>query len=175
MSIVRDVRLRVAVFLFAAIALGGAAFAWLTPAPGTADPAAATLHERELHRRFMQGVAMLHAKRYEYAVVAFDRAIELSPQLPEAHVNMGFALLGLERPADARGFFERAIALRKDQLNAYYGLGIALESLHDLAGAVGAMRTYVHLGKADDPHMRTAQAALWEWEAALANERRQSQ
>ena len=40
-----------------------------------------------------------------------------------------------------------------------------------MGGAVGAMRTYVHLTKPNDPYLRKAQAALWEWEAALARER----
>ncbi|MBI3069379.1 MAG: hypothetical protein HYY79_11040, partial [Betaproteobacteria bacterium] len=32
------------------------------------------------------------------------------------------------------------------------------------------MRTFVHLAKADDPYLRKAQAALWEWEEALARD-----
>ena len=50
--------------------------------------------------------------------------------------------------------------MRREQLNAYYGLAVALEALGDLAGAKGAMRTYVHLGKPDDPYVRKAEAAV---------------
>lgn len=125
----------------------------------TADSA-----RQEIHLRFKQGVVMLHAKQYEHAMTAFHRVLELDPAMPEAHVNMGFALIGLERYGAARDFFESAIALRKEQINAYYGLAVALDELHDRPGAIGAMRTFVHLSKPDDPYARKAQAALWEWE-----------
>lgn len=118
----------------------------------------------EVARRFEQAVVMLHARRHDHAVTALHRVLELAPEMPEAHVNMGFALLGLKRYPAARDFFESALALRAGQLNAYYGLAIALEELRDLAGARGAMRTYVHLAPPDDPFRRRAEAALWEWE-----------
>ena len=84
--------------------------------------------------------------------------------MPEAHANMGFALLGLGRPAQARDFFESAIELRREQMNAYYGLAVALEALTDVNGAIGAMPTYTHLAREDDPYLPKARAALWEWE-----------
>ena len=108
---------------------------------------------------------MLHARQHEHAITAFHRVLELDPAMPEAHVNMGFALIGLERYSAARDFFEGAIALRREQVNAYYGLAVALDGLGDRPAAIGAMRTFVHLSKADDPYQRKAQAALWEWEA----------
>lgn len=120
----------------------------------------------EVHQRFQQGVMMLHAKQHEHAAAAFHRVLALAPDMPEAHVNMGYALLGLKRHDAARQFFEGAIALRAQQLNAYYGLAVALEGLHDLPGAIGAMRSYAHLAKADDPYKRKAEAAIWEWQAA---------
>ena len=119
----------------------------------------------EVHQRFQQGVMMLHAKQHEHALTAFHRVIELVPDMPEAHVNMGYALLGLQRYDAARQFFEGAIALRTQQLNAYYGLAVALEGMRDLPGAIGAMRTYAHLAGPDDPYLRKAEAALWEWQA----------
>lgn len=160
----------------------GAAIAWL-PGPNavrTTVPAApqagdvaggAGPHAAEVHQRFFQGVAMLHAKQYEHAVTAFHRVLELEPAMPEAHANMGFALLGLQRYRAARDFFDSAAALRPQQVNAYFGLAVALEGMHDLAGALGSMRTYVHLARADDPYRRRAEAAVWEWQSALEQER----
>jgi Flp pilus assembly protein TadD len=137
------------------------------------DPAAhaRTARLAEIDDRFKQGVAMLHAGRHEHALVAFHRVLELSPRLPEAHVNLGYALLGLHRDAAARDFFQSAIELRPRQINAYYGLGIALDHLGDAAGALGAMRAYVHLAPPDTPQARKALAAIWEWESARANRR----
>jgi cytochrome c oxidase subunit I len=121
----------------------------------------------EIDRRFAEGVALLNAKQYEAAASAIHRVLELAPDMPEAHVNMGFAMIGMERYDMARDFFDTAINLRATQSNAYYGLAVALEGLKDLPGALGAMRSYVHLAKKDDSYTRKANAAIWEWEERL--------
>lgn len=128
---------------------------------------AADKRKQEVARRFSQGVALLNAKEYEAAASELHRVLELAPQLPEAHVNMGFAMIGVERFALARDFFNSAIDLNTQQVNAYYGLAVALEGLRDMRGALGAMRAYVHLSKADDAYLPKAQAAIWEWETEL--------
>lgn len=120
---------------------------------------------QEISARFQHAVIMLHAKEYDYAVTALRRVLELAPRMPEAHVNMGFALLGLRHPETARDFFLTAIELRPQQTNAYWGLAESLEALCDYPGAIGAMRTYVHLADREDPYLPRARAALWEWES----------
>ena len=122
---------------------------------------------QELRVRFDQAVLMLHAKQYEHAVAALQRVIALAPRLPEAHVNLGFAWLGLNDAVQAQRAFETAIDLRVDQANAYYGLAMALEQRGDLQAALGAMRSYLHLSRTDDTYRTRARAALWEWEARL--------
>jgi tetratricopeptide (TPR) repeat protein len=122
----------------------------------------------DIDTRFQQGVMMLHAKQYEHALTAFHRVLQLAPEMPEAYVNMGFALLGLQRYKEARDFFESATVLRRNQVNAYYGLAVALEGMGDLEGAIGAMQAYAHLAKEDDPFRLKAEGALWEWRETLA-------
>ena len=151
------------------VALAGGLFAaWPSSNAGAgSDAAAAPLASAgrlEVADRFRQGVVMLHARQHGHALTAFHRVLQLEPRMPEAHANMGFALLGLGRPAQARDFFESAIELRREQMNAYYGLAVALEALSDVNGAIGAMRTYTHLARDDDPYLPKARAALWEWE-----------
>ncbi|OYU81706.1 MAG: hypothetical protein CFE45_27790, partial [Burkholderiales bacterium PBB5] len=124
-------------------------------------------HEAELRRRFDQAVLLLHGRQYEPAVRALHQVLLLSPRLPEAHVNMGYALLGLKRVPEARDFFDSAPHLKPDQANAYFGLALAWEASGDLAMATGAMRSYLHLARDEQPeHLRRARAALWEWEQA---------
>jgi len=120
----------------------------------------------EVDLRFKQAVAMLHARRYEYAFVTLSSLLEVAPEMPEAHVNMGFALLGMGRPEPAYESFVTATELRPTQANAYYGMAMALEAIGEMEGAMGAMRTYLHLEKdGDEKHLMKAQSALWEWEA----------
>lgn len=109
---------------------------------------------------------MLHMRQYEYALTAFHEVLALAPQLPEAHVNMGFALVGLEQWKHARDFFESAVNLRRDQVNAYYGLAISLDALGDRPGAMGAMQTYLHRAAPDDAFRKRAESALWEWRSS---------
>jgi len=176
-------RLTASLIAFSIVAgLGGLIAYWPSPAPlplerPTASAKAApeqplspnqahALEKRraEVKARFDQGIVMLHAKRYDYALTAFHRVLELAPDIPEAHVNLGYTLLGLERPKEAYAFFDSATVLRPWQANAYYGMAEALEAMGDRSGAVGAMRTFVHLAQKDDPFVRKANAALWEWE-----------
>lgn len=118
----------------------------------------------EIDWRFQQGVAMLHIGQYDHAITALHRVLELAPEMPEAHVNMGFALLGQSRHKPAADFFRSAIDLRADQRNAYYGLALASEGMGERSAALGAMRTYVHLAPEGDRHRNKALAYLVEWE-----------
>ena len=147
------------------VGTGSAAALVADPTPAARSPAERA-RLQEIDQRFNQAVVMLHAKQYEHAVTALHRVLLLAPELPEAHVNMGYAMLGLNRMNDARAFFEGAIALRPEQANAYYGLALAWEAAGDRALATGAMRTYVHLARQESPeHLSRARAALWEWQA----------
>lgn len=171
----RDRRALAVVLTVAFVAAGGAAIHFLPSGPPAAavrpDPRsdarghAEAARRDEVKLRFEQAVLMLHAREYEHALTALHRVLELAPRMPEAHANAGYALLGLKRTAAARDFFESAIALNAMQANAYYGLAAALDELGDRAGAIGAMRSYLHLAKDEDPrHLAKARAALWEWE-----------
>jgi len=126
-----------------------------------------TEQEAKVMERFQQGIALLHAKRYDYAITAMDSVLNMAPNMPEAYVNMGYAFLGLEEYGPARGAFEKALSIKLDQVNAYYGLAIAFEGTNELEAALGAMRSYIHLSNPDDPFLAKARAALWEWEAQL--------
>lgn len=122
----------------------------------------------EITARFEQAVVMLHAKEYEHAATALHRVMVLAPRMPEVYVNMGYAKLGQELPQEALLFFEAATQLKPEQANAYWGMAVALENSGDLAGALGAMRTFIHLSPGDAGFLRRARSALWEWEETLA-------
>lgn len=169
----RDARLTALILTVSVVFLGGlvlSAAVGEPAAPRAASAEDARPHAAQIELRFKQGVVMLHAKDHEHAIAAFHQVLKYAPDMPEAHVNMGFALVGLGHHAQARDFFESATALRPAQANAYYGMAMALEGLGDTRGAIGAMRAYVHLAPATDRHRRKAEAALWEWEGATGAE-----
>jgi tetratricopeptide (TPR) repeat protein len=176
----RDVRAAAMLLTVLLTLATGLVIAWwpneigtVTTANAVKNPVAHVQEKRkeEVAREFAEGVRLLAAKEYQAAASALHRVLELAPRMPEAHVNMGFAMIGLKNYTFARDFFEAAISLRTEQMNAYYGLAVALEGIGDLEGALGAMRTYVHRLDPNDPFVRKANAAIWEWESAIAKQR----
>lgn len=164
----RDRRLFAITLTVLVVVAGG----WTLQAWNHTDRTSPTAHaeeqlKAEVDTRFRQGVVMLHAREYDHAMTAFHRVLQLAPTMPEAHVNIGFALIGLQRYREARDFFASAIDLRPEQANAYYGMAVALEGSSDLPGALGAMESYVHLAQPDDPYRRKAEAAIWEWRSRM--------
>lgn len=136
--------------------------------PGGANPPLPGTGADDVQASFQDGAALLNARHFEQAVDAFHKVLMLRPEMPEAHVNMGFSLIGLQRYGIARQFFQNAIDIRPEQRNAYYGLAVAHEGLGTLQDAIVAMRIFVHLVPQNDPFRRKAESALWEWEAELA-------
>jgi hypothetical protein len=92
--------------------------------------------------------------------------LELAPQLPEAHVNMGFALLGSGSTPGRAHFFDGATALKRRPGQRLLRPGPGLGSRRRPGDGHGAMRSYLHLARHDgEDHLRRARAALWEWES----------
>ena len=168
----RDVRGRALLATIAAVVIGGVLLGvdegGLSGGASRASAHVAEKKRAEIDLRFQQGVVMLHAKQYDHALTSFHRVLELAPEMPEAYVNAGFAFLGKGEYKAAADFFDEATTLRRDQINAYYGLAVALEGMGDLRAAMEAMRTYLHRAPANDPFRKKAEAAMWEWQAAMA-------
>ena len=128
------------------------------------DAVDVSAEDEQVKRHFDWAVAQLRAGHLEQAIPGFQAVLEQAPAMPEAYVNMGFAHVGLEQYEQALQAFETAIEIRPQQVNAYWGLAVSLEGLCDIPGAMGAMRTYVHLAEPEEPYLAKANAALWEWE-----------
>jgi tetratricopeptide (TPR) repeat protein len=164
----RQTKLVAALLIAALCVVAALVRLWSEPATVTRLEHQQQMQQSEVRQRFEQGVVMLHARQFDNAVTAFHRVLELAPRLPEAHVNMGYALIGLERLDAARGFFEAAVTVNPRQANAYYGLALVDEARGDLEAALGDMRTYLHFAPpGDDAYRAKARAAIWEWEDKL--------
>lgn len=124
--------------------------------------------DKQLKHAFETAINYMQIKNHQKAIKAWHDVLNLNPELPEAHVNMGFSLYELEEYDAAMNFFISAMEINPYQANAYYGLAIAYEKQGDLEAATGAMRSYIHLASAGN-FIRKARSALWEWEASLKN------
>ncbi|MCZ6573263.1 MAG: tetratricopeptide repeat protein [Planctomycetota bacterium] len=68
-------------------------------------------------------------KRYEEALQAHERAIEIDPDHAGAHTNRGLVLQYLDRHEEALAANDRALEIDPDSAVAYYNRGFVLRSL----------------------------------------------
>ena len=125
---------------------------------------------RRAHQSFQQGVAMLQAGQFDYAVAAMHEVLAIYPALPEAHANMGYALLGAGDAGAAADFFNSATDLRPSLHNAYYGLALAERENGNDTAALAAMQAYAHLAAEDERHLPRAKEIIWELPAKTGGE-----
>ena len=83
-----------------------------------------------------RGLALHGLKRLDEAIVAYDQAIALKPDIAEALVNRGLVLEEQERFEEALEGYDRAIALKSDFAVAWLNRGNALQRLGRFAEAL---------------------------------------
>ena len=142
------------------------------PSTQQASPEA---RKKLVDRYFKQGLQQMLDRQYPLAAETWQRLLVINESMPEVHANLGFSLIEMQQYLQAQSHFARAMELNAFQANAYYGLAMCLEEQGDLEGALGSMRSFIHLAKQDDPFLRKARSALWEWETTLDKLRESSQ
>jgi len=168
--------LKVSLLLLAAIvSFGWLLNEWMAKPRVTTVPlhAIEPSNNKELDQIFTTAISHMQQGEYEQAVIQWHQILLINPAIPEVKVNMGFSLFELGRYETARNFFIDAMQQNAFQANAYYGLAITSEKMGDLEGALGAMKSYIHLAQneEDQPFIRKARSALWEWESQLESKR----
>jgi tetratricopeptide (TPR) repeat protein len=92
----------------------------------------------------MLGRALVHEQNWVAAEQALNRALQLAPDNPEIHVQMGVALYCQWNPR-ATAHFRKAIELQPNCAPAYYNLGLWLLRIHDTVGAMDAFRQAIRI------------------------------
>ena len=161
--------------LIAIISFGWLLNEWMTKPQAITVPlnSIESSKNNQLDRTFTTAVRHMQQGEYEQAVNLWHQILLNNAAIPEVKVNMGFSLFELGRYETARDFFIAAMQQNAFQANAYYGLAITSEKMGDLEGAMGAMKSYIHLAqnKEDQPFIRKARSAVWEWESQLQSKR----
>ncbi len=85
------------------------------------------------------------------AISALKRAIELDPELPCAHYELGKALIQEDDLEGAVAEFRKTVALLPEYASAWGNLGAALGELRDFAGATSALERAVALDPENAP------------------------
>ncbi len=115
-----------------------------------------------------KGWALWGERKWRAAELAFLEALELDPDLANAHNGLGWALITQGQPARAQKHLERCIELEPDHGGAINGLALSLKNQGKIdqaieiweelyrqspqphAGAVNLARTYVEQGRYED-------------------------
>ena len=90
------------------------------------NPDAADLH-------LLTGNVRDQQSRFREAVDAYDRALHIAPESPEALSNRGQSLMSLARYPEALASFARAQAIRPDYASAHYNEGLCRLLLGEFA------------------------------------------
>src|SRR5207244_13082936 len=83
--------------------------------------------------------------RNDLAVEYIGRALRLKPDYAEAHNNLGNALRGQRRLAEAEACFREAVRLRPDFGDAHHSLGAVLKEQGRLEEAEACLREALRL------------------------------
>lgn len=75
---------------------------------------------------YNQGVALMHEKKYEEALVDFEKAVQARPDFAEAHNNLAYCLRhqGPAKYNEALGHYDKAIRLNPNLAEAYEYRGV---------------------------------------------------
>ena len=76
-----------------------------------------------------KGFALIRQSKYDEAIKAFDKAIELNPQYADAWSNKGVALYDQGKFDEAIKAFDEAIKLNPQDPIARYAKGLVLQKL----------------------------------------------
>ncbi len=91
------------------------------------------------------GGELFNLSRYEDAIAAYDRAIEIKPDYDAAWNNRGNALDNLGRHEEAIAAYDKAIEIKPDKDAAWNNRGIALRNLGRYEEAISAFDNALEL------------------------------
>ncbi|MFB2920815.1 tetratricopeptide repeat protein [Aerosakkonema funiforme] len=101
---------------------------------------------RKPHEKWYdRGNGKLRGRKYEEAIAAFDQAIRVKSDFPEAWYMRGYALLQLQRYEDAIAAYDKAVEIKPEYWEAWYDRGIALEILQRREDAIASYEKAVEI------------------------------
>jgi len=99
--------------------------------------------------------------RYNELINLLKKALDLKPNYPEAHNNMGLALQRKGDLAAAITSYKKALDLKANYPDAHINLGLALEEKGDLDAAISSYSKALELDPSDaDAHKNLSMAEL---------------
>ena len=112
---------------------------------------------------FNLGNAFRQQGRMDDAVAQYEQALQIKPDLAQAHDNLGHVLLLQGKAAEAIPHFQKALQIRPDLPNAHLNLGNALRKVGKVDEAIAELRTSLQIRpKFEGAHLNLGQALFQE-------------
>ena len=99
---------------------------------------------------FNKGFDLGKLERYEEAIEAYEKAIEINPKYNDAWFNKGFDLGKLKRYEEAIEAYEKAIEINPKDNDAWYNKGFRLARLKRYEEAIEAYEKAIEINPKDD-------------------------
>ena len=93
---------------------------------------------------FLKGNTLSRQGRFEEAVVAYKKSIELNPSATVSHFNLALAYKNLNKQKEAAIAFEKTVELEPGNLDARYSLGSVYNHLERWEDAIAQLNMVVH-------------------------------
>lgn len=87
-----------------------------------------------------KGALHLNVEQFDDAIACFERALELRPDLPEAHFNLGVAYKGAGRLDQALARYQHALTLQPDFAAALCNASVVLKAFGKLRESIDYLR-----------------------------------
>jgi tetratricopeptide (TPR) repeat protein len=123
-----------------------AAFGLFARAPQTQPKATNPI---EAARQNNLGCAYMNQQLFEKGLNAFQRAVELDPQLAIARLNEAIAYLNLQKVDEAKAALEAALKQDPKNPNARYNLGMLAKNTGDAAAAIDDFKRVTEIDASD--------------------------
>lgn len=91
------------------------------------------------------GYALAHLSRYDEALRAVNRSLELKPESAAALDTRGFVYFGMKKYPDALGEYKKALTLDPTIGEIYLHMGDTYEKMEDYSNAIRSFEQYVQL------------------------------
>lgn len=93
-----------------------------------------------------RGVLLMRKGAHEKALVDYDVAIDMKPQLAEAYINKGVALFYMSRDAEALSAYNMAVELNTERMaEVLYNRALVHERMGDAKSAYYDLKTAIEL------------------------------
>ena len=135
---------------------GGFAVVYRRSAPIAGSRAEEMKTASDWHRR---GLALMAEARFEEAIDAFEKTLELSPNSITAATNLGYCHLDLGRPSKAAAVFEKVLQKDPRHFDALFGLAMARTKMGDRETAGALWKRYIDQAP-DSPWKQEARERL---------------